>query len=80
MDITVNLNLFAALVECLEKQAILDKQTPEVQEQWNKIFTDTQHTARAALNQFLAAHGHGDVRRKEVGMGPILNSSNSSFV
>lgn len=80
MKINVDFNLFSTLVECLEKQTIVDKQTPEVQEKWNQIFDETRVTARTALNQFLAAHGYGDGRRTETGMGPILNPSNTSFL
>ena len=80
MNISVDINLFATLVECLEKQAILDKQTPEVQEQWKQIFADTQQTARAALNQALVASGNGDARRTETGMGPLLSPGDTPFL
>lgn len=80
MKINVDFNLFSTLVECLEKQAIVDQQPPEVQEKWNKIFEETRTTARVALNQFLSANGYADARRTETGMGPILDPSRASFI
>ncbi len=80
MNISVDINLFATLVECLEKQAVLDKQTPEVQEQWRQIFADTQRAGRAALNQALTASGNGDPRRTETGMGPLLSPGGTPFL
>ncbi len=80
MNISVDINLFATLVECLEKQAVLEKQTQEVQEQWKRIFADTQRAGRTALNQALAASGNGDPRRTETGMGPLLSPNDTPFL
>lgn len=79
MNISVDINLFATLVECVEKQAILDKQTPEVQEQWLQIFHDTARNGRAALKTALTA-ANGDPRRTETGMGPMSPGTDTSFL
>lgn len=80
MNISVDINLFASLVESLERQAILDKQTSEVQEQWKKIFGDVAQAGRAALNQALTSSGNGDPRRTETGMGPLLSPNSTPFL
>lgn len=80
MNISVDINLFATLVECLEKQAVVEKQTPEVQDQWRQIFSDTARSGRAALTQALAATGNGDPRRTETGMGPLLSPNDTPFL
>lgn len=80
MNISVDINLFATLVECLEKQAVLDKQTPEVQEQWRRIFADSQQAGRTVLNQALAASGNGEPRRTETGMGPIFSPGSTPYL
>lgn len=80
MNISVDINLFATLVECLEKQAILEKQTPEVQEQWKQIFGESMRAGRIALNTALTASGNGDPRRKETGMGPLLSPGDTPFL
>lgn len=80
MNISVNIDLFATLVTCLEKQAVIDKQTPEVQEQWLQIFSDTQRAGRIALNRALDAAGNGDPRRTETGMGPLLSPGDTPFL
>lgn len=80
MNISVDINLFATLVECLEKQAVLEKQTPEVQAQWRQIFADAHRNGRAALQQALVASGNGDPRRTETGMGPMLTPNDTPFL
>jgi hypothetical protein len=80
MNINVDINLLATLVECVEKQAILDKQPPEVQEQWKAIFATTANTARAALNQHMKTVGHGDPRRTETGMGPMFSPGDTPYL
>lgn len=80
MKINVDFNLFSTLVECLEKQAIVDQQPPEVQEKWNKIFEETRTTARAALNQFMSTNGFADARRTETGMVPALDTTRASYI
>ena len=80
MNISVDINLFATLVECLEKQATIEKQTPEVQEQWRQIFADTHRAGRVALNQALTSSGNGDPRRTETGMGPLLSPGETPFL
>ena len=80
MNISVDINLFATLVECLAKQSIIDKQTPEIQEQWAKIFADTHQTANAVLRQPLISSGNGDPRRTETGMGPMLSPNDTPFL
>lgn len=80
MNISVDINLFATLVECVEKQAIIDKQTPETQGVWRQIFSDAARNGRTALNQALVSSGNGDSRRTETGMGPIVDPSKTSFL
>lgn len=80
MNISVDIDLFATLIECVDKQRLLDKQTPEVQEQWRKIFADTHATASAVLKQALNTVGHGDARRTETGMGAMLSPGDTPFL
>jgi hypothetical protein len=80
MNISVDINLFATLVECLEKQAVIENQTPEVQVQWRQIFADTQRAGRTALNQALMSSGNGDPRRTETGMGPLLSPGDTPYL
>lgn len=80
MNVMVNINLLTALIECVEKQAIIDKQPPEVQERWHAIINETVSTAKAAMQQYLATTGNSDPRRTETGMGPMLSPDKTSFL
>lgn len=80
MKIEVNMNLFAALIECIDKQAKLGSQPEATQEKWKAIINETYITANNELQLFLTKHGHGDSRRTETGLGPLLSPEKSSFV
>jgi hypothetical protein len=73
MKVQVDLHLFQMLVECIDKQAHLDKQTAEVQARWKAIINETYTTASAALVEFKKQNMSTD-SRTETGMGAILNT------
>lgn len=80
MNISVDINLFATLIACIDHQATLDKQTPETQEEWRQIINTTHIEAKAALASALKNAGHGDARRTETGMGPMLSPGDTPFL
>ena len=80
MNISVDINLFATLIASIEKQAVLDKQPPEIQEEWRQIINTAHIDAKSALNSALKNAGHGDARRTETGMGPMLSPGDTPFL
>jgi hypothetical protein len=73
MKVQVDLHLFQMLVECIDKQATLDKQDTDTQERWRAIINETYKTASTALVEFKKQNMSTD-GRTETGLGPILNT------
>ena len=74
MKVNVDLHLFQMLIECIDKQAQLDKQDPTTQERWKAVINETYKTAAGALAAFKAQNMSID-GRTETGMGAILNTN-----
>lgn len=74
MQVQVDLRLFQMLVECIDKQAQLDKQDAETQARWRAVINETYTTAANALATFKSQNMMSD-GRTETGMGPILNTN-----
>jgi hypothetical protein len=79
MKIEVDLKLFQMLVECLDKQALLDKQDADTQARWKAIINETYVTANNALTEFKKLNMVND-GRTETGMGPIISPDKTPFV
>lgn len=80
MKIEVDINLFNALIECIDKQTMVKDQPIEIQQQWNDIIRDTYLTAKATLQEHMKTVGHGDPRRTETGLGPMLSPSKTPYL
>lgn len=80
MKVMVDINLINALIECIEKQAVIGGQPSDVQLKWQEIINDTVRTAKGAVQQYMNTEGYGDPRRTETGMGPLLSPDKTSFL
>lgn len=74
MKVQVDLHLFQMLIECIDKQALLDKQDEATQVRWKAVINETYRTASGAVAEFKAQNMLTDART-ETGMGPILNTN-----
>jgi hypothetical protein len=79
MKIEVDLKLFQMLVECVEKQPLLDKQDADTQARWKAVINETFVTANTALTEFKKVNMVND-GRTETGLGPIISPDKTSFL
>jgi hypothetical protein len=79
MKVLVDFKLLQMLVECIDKQAELDKQDEATQARWKAIINETYITASASLTEFRKQNMTTD-GRTETGMGPIVGPDKTAFV
>ena len=74
MKVLVDFTLLQRLVECIDKQAELDKQDEATQARWKAIINETYTTANSELIEFRKTNMING-GRTETGMGPVLDTN-----
>jgi hypothetical protein len=79
MKVEVDFKLFQMLVECIEKQATLADQTPDIQSRWKAIINETYTTANTAVQTFKSQNMISD-GRTETGMGGFVSPDKTAYL